>query len=284
MIRPSVWLQFLLAFNLTACWMVNVAETDVNVGGTDLRVFTYRPSGCKPQVALLVFHGESRDASNKRGSAELLADRVCGFVVAPEFSQSQFPGRLYKFGGIGQEPPGHHTIDLTPPLVAWARQAAGAPDLPFVLLGHSSGGQILSRVAAFRPTGAAGIIIANPSTWVLPSTTIAAPFGLGATESAPDDALRAYLAQPVTVLLRTTDTGFAELAMGPEAMAQDPNRYTRGINTFRMAEAVARSHGWQFGWTLAEVPWVGHDAAAMYSSPQAVAAVQRALSSVAGKP
>jgi poly(3-hydroxybutyrate) depolymerase len=277
MIRPKVWLSVLLAFNLAACQTANVA-------GTDLPVFTYRPSGCNLRVVLLVFHGESRQASYTRDSAESLADRVCGFVVAPEFNEWRFPVGLYQFGGVAGEPPGHRTIDLVPPLVAWARHAAGAPGLPFVLLGHSAGGQFLSRVAAFVPTGAAGIIIANPSTWVLPSTTIAAPFGLGATESATDDALRAYLAQPVTVLLGTADRGFGELVEGPEAVAQGPDRYTRGINTFGMAEAVARSRGWQFGWTLAEVPGAGHHEAAMYSSPQAVAAVQRALSSVTGKP
>jgi hypothetical protein len=82
----------------------------------------------------------------------------------------------------------------------------------------------------------------------------------------------------VTVLLGTADMGFGLLVNGPEAVAQGANRYTRGINTFRMAEAVAQSRGWQLGWTLAEVPEVGHSEGAMYSSPQAVAAVQRALS------
>jgi hypothetical protein len=50
-------------------------------------------------------------------------------------------------------------------------------------------------------TGAAGIILANPSTWVLPSTTVEALYGFGGTEAATDAAVRAYLAQRVTVLL-----------------------------------------------------------------------------------
>ena len=138
-------------------------------------------------------------------------------------------------------------------------------------------GRIVSRVAAFVSTEVAGIIVANPSTWVLPSTTIAAPYGLGGTEAATDDALRAYLARPVTVLVGTYDVGGAELAMQSEPMAQGTNRYMRGMRTFEMAQDVARSHRWPFGRTLGEVPGVGHSATDMFNSGQVVAAVQRTL-------
>ncbi len=254
----------------------------MDVAGTELDLFTYRPPGCKPQVVLLVFDGQNRHAWSARDQAKFLADRFCGFVVAPEFDEMRFPhGALYEFGGVVTQAPGHRTIDLVTPLLAWARQAAGAPELPLVLLGHSSGGQIVSRVAAFSSPGAVGIIVANPSTWVLPSTTVAAPYGLYGTEAATDEALRAYLARPVTVLLGTHDVGSYELATGPFAMAQGPNRYERGLRTFQMAQDVARSHGWPFRWTLAEVEGVGHSARAMYRSRQAVAAVQRALATAA---
>jgi poly(3-hydroxybutyrate) depolymerase len=196
MIRPAIWLPTLLVLCLAGC-----ADQSVNVAGTQLDLYTYRPPGCKPQVVLLVFHGQSRNAWSYRDATRFLTDRFCGFVVAPEFDAVRFPPReLYEFGRVTKEAPGHRTIDLVPPLVAWVRNAVDAPSLPFVLLGHSSGGQIVSRVAAFLSTGAAGIIVANPSTWVLPGTTIAAPYGLGGTKAATDDALRAYLARPVTVL------------------------------------------------------------------------------------
>ncbi len=149
--------------------------------------------------------------------------------------------------------------------------------MPFVLLGHSAGAQFLNRVAAFVPTGAAGIIIANPSTWVLPSISIAAPYGFGGTASDTDDAVRAYLAQPITVLLGTADTGTKELAMSPSAMAQGPNRHARGLHMVRMAQDVANSHGWRLGWRLAEVPGVAHDATAMFNSAQALEAIRRAV-------
>ena len=178
----------------------------MNVAGTELDVFTYRPVGCKLQVILLVFDGQNRHGWAARNQTEFLANRFCGFIVAPQLEETRFPHNdIYEYGGLTR-PPGHRTIDLIPPLAAWARAAVNAPRLPFVLLGHSSGAQFVSRVAAFSSTGAAGIVVANSSTWVLPSTTIASPFGLGRTEAATDDGLRAYLAQPITVLAGTDDT------------------------------------------------------------------------------
>src|SRR5580700_5692781 len=144
MIRPAIWLPTLLVLCLAGC-----ADQSVNVAGTQLDLYTYRPPGCKPQVVLLVFHGQSRNAWSYRDATRFLTDRFCGFVVAPEFDAVRFPPReLYEFGRVTKEAPGHRTIDLVPPLVAWVRNAVDAPSLPFVLLGHSSGGQIASRVAA----------------------------------------------------------------------------------------------------------------------------------------
>jgi hypothetical protein len=160
-----------------------------------------------------------------------------------------------------------------PDLIAWARGAANAPGLPVVLLGHSAGAQFLDRVAAFVPTGAAAIILANPSTWVLPQSDVAVPFGFGGSGADP----RAYLAAPVTVLLGGADTGSKDLAVSADAMAQGPNRLARGLAAFQAAEQAARQNGWAFGWTLAEVPGVGHDATRMFGSDQALAAVQRAV-------
>jgi pimeloyl-ACP methyl ester carboxylesterase len=245
------------------------------VGGVELTVFTHRPAGCRPRLLLLVFHGTGRNAAAYRDHAARMADQVCAIVVAPEFDRIRFPRALYQYGGTAREAAGMRTIDLVPPLAAWARQAAGQPDLPFVLIGHSAGAQFLGRVAAFVATGAAGIILANPSTWVLPSTTVEAPYGFGGTEAATDAAVRAYLAQPVTVLLGTADTGTRELATSPAAMAQGLNRHARGLNAFHMAQQVADSHGWRFGWTLSEVPGVGHDATAMFISRQALEAIRR---------
>jgi hypothetical protein len=150
--------------------------------------------------------------------------------------------------------------------------------MPYVLLGHSAGAQFVDRVAAFTATDAARIVVANPSTWVMPSLTAAAPFGFLGVEppSAAEEELRADLARPLVVLLGGADTGTHNLARSPEAMAQGPYRLARGRNAFQMARQVAEQRGWPIHWTLVEVPGVGHDAAAMFSAPQTMAVLEDA--------
>src|SRR5215471_5608943 len=122
--------------------------------------------------------------------------------------------------------------------------------------------QFLSRVAAYGGSEARRIVIANPSTWVRPSLEIAAPYGFGGLYGPAEGeaALRHYLALPVTVLLGGEDTGSRHLAMSEEAEAQGGTRLERGQTVFHEAELAARQRGWHFGWRLAVVPGVGHNA------------------------
>jgi dienelactone hydrolase len=254
-------------------------EQSAKLPGATLELFTYRPTGCTPRFVLLVFHGVNRDAGPYRDRARPLADKFCAAIVAPLFDKARFPRDLYQYGGIaprsGEMRTGHRTVDLISPLAAWARAALGSPQLPYVLLGHSAGAQFADRVAAFTTTDAARIVLANPSTWVMPSTTDAAPFGFGGIGSQDDAerALRAYLGRPITILLGQADTGTHNLAMSAEAMAQGPYRLARGRNAFEAARAVADRHSWRFNWTLAEVPGVGHNASAMFASTEAADAL-----------
>lgn len=242
-----------------------------------LPVFTYRPATCAPALLLVVFHGTKRDAGPYRDYAKVLADKLCAVVVAPKFDKGRFPSNLYQYGGITDHghlfPVGNRSVDLVAPIVAWAQEAAGRPGMPYVLIGHSAGAQFLSRVAAYTATGAKRIVLANPSTWVMPTTGTSAPFGFGDIKPSPDEALRAYLAQPVLVALGGIDTGSEELDVTVDGMAQGANRLTRGHNAFNMAKDAAASHGWPLNWTLIEVPDVGHSLIRMFSSLEMAAAL-----------
>ena len=255
-------------------------ELTATIEGVPLQVFTYRPEGCALSGALLVFHGLERDARGYRDFARTLADRLCMVVAAPLFDETRFPSWRYQRGGIVHdgkvEPAGSWTVNFVPGLVAWVRAAEQRPDLPYALIGHSGGGQFLSRVAAFLPVTATRIVIANPSTWVLPSLDTPAPYGFGGVydPAQGEAALRRYLAAPVTVLLGQEDTGSKNLAVGEEAEAQGGTRLARGQNAFQQAQAVARAHGWTFNWRQAFVPGVGHSARLMFSSAQALEALR----------
>jgi hypothetical protein len=246
----------------------------IDVNGTPMVVFTYRPAGCSDPALLLVFHGIARNARTYRDDARALADRLCLLVVAPVFDKRAFPTWRYQRGGIvkkgvvqdAREWSGTQVLDL----VAWARQQEGRP-LAYSLLGHSAGAQFLDRLAAFVPTEARRIVIANAGSYVLPSLEVDAPFGLGKVYAGTDGeaALRRYLEQPLTIYLGQGDTGDDERNDYPEALAQGASRYRRGLNAFNAAKTLAQARGWKFNWRLVELPGVGHNARKMFSAPQA---------------
>jgi poly(3-hydroxybutyrate) depolymerase len=245
-----------------------------DVNGAPMVVFTYRPVGCSDPSLLLVFHGIARNARTYRDDARALADRLCLLVVAPLFDRQAFPGWRYQRGGIvkgaavqdARDFSGRVVLDL----IAWVRQQEGRP-IAYSLFGHSAGGQFLDRLAAFVPTEARRIVVANPGSYVFPSLEIDAPFGLGKVYSGTqgEAALRRYLEQPLTIYLGQGDTRDDERNDYPEALAQGASRYQRGVNVFDAAKTLAQTRGWQFNWRLIELPGVGHNARKMLAAPQA---------------
>jgi len=254
-------------------------EQVVKFDGTELDVLTYRPRQCTPSSLLLVFHGLQRNADGYREAARKAADRNCMIIVAPLFDKERFPSWAYQRGGIVRDGAVRAqrtwTVNFVPDVADWARRATGLDD--YYLIGHSAGGQFLSRVAAFAPTQAKGIVIANPSSHVMPSLDVKAPYGLGSAypRSEATAALRRYLAQPVTILLggEDDDEDAQDLSKTNEATQQGATRLERGQNAYRAGQKAAQERGWTFNWRMAEVPGVGHSARRMFSSPEAEAAL-----------
>ena len=155
-----------------------------------------------------------------------------------------------------------------PALVEWVRQQEGRP-LAYSLLGHSAGGQFLERLAAFVPTQARRIVVANPGSYVLPSLEVAAPYGLGKVYAGAEGEaqLRRYLELPLTIYLGEADTR-DDRDDSPEARAQGASRHQRGVNTFNAARTLAQSRGWTLNWRLVELPGVGHNAQKMFAAKQ----------------
>jgi dienelactone hydrolase len=254
-------------------------QHEVNLGRANLAVYTYRPVNCPDPALLVVFPGLNRDADKYRDYAQPLADKACMIVVAPRFDAKRFPNWAYQRGGIVRRrvvlPPAEWTVQYVPALIEWVRREEGRQMDAFII-GHSAGGQFASRVAAFMPTGAKRIVIANPSTHVFPTLETAAPFGFGGVypRGQGEAQLRRYLATPVTIFLGEDDTGDENLSDTPEAQQQGATRLERGRNAFTAGRALAQQRGWPFNWRLVELPGVGHSARKMLSAPQTLEALR----------
>lgn len=261
----------------------------LDVNGTAIEVYTYKPPTFKRQALILVLHGVGRNARGYRDYAIPLADRFGLLVVSPLFDTARFPTWRYQWGGIVR--PGNnstsdtHTVEpehawtgrMLLTLVDAVREIEGAPALNYDLLGHSGGAQALSRIAAVMNTGARHIVLANAGTYLWPSRDARFPDGFGGLPGAlsSDAALRAYLAQPITLLLGTADVlQDSDLSMREGVVVQGSNRYERGLNAYRAAQTLAQARGWPFNWKVVKVAGVGHSASRMFGTEEAISALQ----------
>ena len=264
------------------------SQRSVSIDGETIELCVYKPAHYKGGPVLLVLHGLGTNAPGYRNYAIPIADQLDMLVIAPLFDRKRFPTWRYQTGGIvrDQRVEGEFTVESEThwmgrtflDIIDSVRAAEGRPDLGYSLIGHSAGGQTLSRFAAFVPHAAKHIVIANPSTYLWPSRDERFPYGFGGLPStlSEDAALRRYLAQPVTVLLGTADVERgADLNVREGAERQGYNRLERGRNAFRAAQQLALQRGWTFNWKLLEVPDVGHSARRMLGSAQAQAALAR---------
>jgi dienelactone hydrolase len=264
---------------------VGASETALDVEGTRIPAYAYKPPSYHGGPLLLVLHGLGRNAAGYRDYARPLADRYGLLVVAPLFERRHFPTWRYQWGGVAtlsadgevRRTPEHEgLVQALDGIVRAVRGMENAPHLPYAFIGHSAGGQALSRYAAYGAHGASRIVVANPSTYLWPTAEIGFPYGLAGLppELADEPMVRRYLAQPLIVLLGTADVKHdRDLNVSAGAMSQGPNRYERGREFFRAGKRLAEERGWPFGWRLIEVPGVGHSARRMFAADEAAAAL-----------
>lgn len=252
----------------------------VDAHGTEIEVFVHKPANYDGRALIVSLHGLGRNAAGYRNSTRALGEQFGALVIAPLFDRERFPTWRFQHGGIVRRDSerslqavavSERTSALLKAVVDKIRAAEGAPDMPYVLLGHSAGGQFLSRIAALAPLDPVRIVIANPGTWLTPSLEERFPYGLGGLPDGLADAstLERYLTQPITVMVGTADTQTDNLSMTPAAKRQGDTRHARALRVFAQAKAHAEALKLPFGWHLLEIPGVGHSARAMYEHPLA---------------
>lgn len=245
--------------------------------GVPLDVFTYKPAGYTDGPLILVFHGVNRNAEDYRDFAISLGDRFNAIVAAPHFDAQRFPSAAYQRGGVmcngKAQPREKWTYAAVPKIVAGLRRAEGR-ELPFYIIGHSAGGQFVARMTALAGTqGAERVVAANPGSHLFPTRELAFGYGFGGLpeELSNDDALRRYLAAPLTLYVGTgdNDPNHSSLDRSAPASRQGAHRYARGVNCYASARKLAEARGWEFNWRKVETPGIAHDAAKMFAAAEA---------------
>ena len=240
---------------------------DFTQAGRTVPVWFSVPKDARPDAPVLfVMHGVKRDAERYRNDWLPHAEKSGFILVAPEFSEANFPGAdAYNYGGTvdakGQPRPREEwAFSYIEPIFDAMKARTGNRSARYHLYGHSAGAQFVHRYLYFVP-GARVVtaVAANAGWWTLPDQTTKFPYGLRGSVVG-EAGLKAMLQRPLVILLGTADTdpNHPELRRTPEAMAQGPHRFARGQFFFAAGQKQAAALGVPLGWKLATAPGIAH--------------------------
>jgi pimeloyl-ACP methyl ester carboxylesterase len=198
-------------------------------------------------------HGSSRTGKEARELGLVYAKQQNVILLAPEFSQQQYPDDSYAFGNmiasdgelLAEKVWAFTTIERTFDLV---RKNLHLDIETYDIVGHSAGGQLVQRLVLFAPNSRFRRAVASsPGRYALPATSKSFPYGLKGTSL--DSALiaRAFLKDFV---LRLGDRDTVDKDREPQAMDQGANRFARGLRFFALATEEASRLKVSLAWRL----------------------------------
>lgn len=241
---------------------------DFTKNGKTIPVWYYLPEKHDAKTPILfVMHGVKRNGEHYRNDWLPHAKKYGVILLAPEFSEKDFPGAaFYNYGGAvdskgHRRPEDQWTFSYLEPIFDQVRVATGNSTATYYLYGHSAGAQFVHRYLYFLPKArVAKVVAANAGWWTLPDFAIKFPYGLNGS-GLSEASIKQTLQAPLVVLLGTADTdpNHPELRRTPEAMAQGPYRLARGKFFYTKAKKEAGELGVSLGWTMAFAPGIAHD-------------------------
>ena len=258
----------------------------------------HRPRNHTPgSPILLVVPGAGRNADSYRDAWIAAAYAYGVLVAALGYPEADYDFAAYQMGGVikalqianlpvgadGKPPASVHLRDedisftANPQPQTWLFAdfdrvfdlivaATGSTLARYDLFGHSAGGQILHRLALFRPSSRAGrIVAANAGLYTQPDLDLPQLMGMKDTGVTPAG-LTASLACDLTVMLGALDNDGEEGGLQVHTPSLDRygvDRGSRGRVFFQGGQDRAKAMGVPCNWRLEVVPGVGHDYRAM---------------------
>jgi len=158
--------------------------------------FLYRPTNpSDPPQTLVVIHGTPAKDLSAGETALYYAEHWAPFaeeqgwlLIVPAFNQADFSSRkgeitdaLTGYRGLfGREIPADEWVTR---LLGLGREALGWPEAPFLLYGHSAGGQYVGRFLVTHPDLVEKAVISAAVTYPQPDPAVSWPYGMGALSS-----------------------------------------------------------------------------------------------------
>ena len=208
-----------------------------------ITVWYYRPDWVERGTRMVfLMHGSSRTAQEARDIGAIYGKKHNFIVLAPEFSEKNYPGDAYAFGNmLGPD-------EKLLPESVWAfatiervfdrvRKELHLSTQTYDIIGHSAGGQVVHRLVLFAPhLRFRRAVASSPGRYALPKMSESFPYGFKGTSLDSSVLARAFSRDFVLVL---GDQDTDDRVRETEAMSQGGNRFARGLRFFATATEEA---------------------------------------------
>ncbi len=253
--------------------------------GKQVVVHYYLPKTfMKKSPVLFVMHGAGRNGGSYRDAWIEHADRYNLIILAPEYAEATYPGFWnYNLAGmisdvkVNKGRTGIDSYNINSKKVEWilddfdeifdaVKDSLKLKIKTYDMFGHSAGGQILHRLAMYKPESKANRILASNSGWyTVPDTTSIFPYGLKNSTTTEKLIKKAFKTKLIVFLGEKDNENEkrGDLVRSAEVDIQGTYRLARGNYFYEKAKRYAAALRVDLKWKLVTVPNVGHDHIAM---------------------
>jgi hypothetical protein len=239
-----------------------------------VKVFYHIPDGDITTMPILMsFHGADRDGDNHRDYWINMANENSFIVIAPEYSETNYPGlgdnfllsNIFDDGDNPSLPTFNDekewTFSTLEPIFDAVKVAISGTQEKYSAWGHSGGAQFLHRFVTYLPNSRLDIAVsANAGWYTVPENTVSFPYGV-LNGQLPLSVLTAAFSKKLIVHLGQNDndpnSGLRRNAVVDAQ--QGIQRLERGQYYFNTSQTTAQSMAVSFNWEKHELPGVGHN-------------------------
>lgn len=242
-------------------------------GNLNMIVYYHIPEGDVDNMPVLFsLHGNGRNATGVRNAWVKEANAKNFILVAPEFSDADFPGGDgYILGNVFEDGDNPSSATLNPeedwafsviePLFDEIKALTGNTSSQYNVFGFSAGAQFAHRFMMFKPDARFDKILASAAGWyTVPDVSISFPYGI---DQSPieDVSASSYFSTDFTLQIGTLDNdpNASSLRRNSVVDQQGNNRYDRAFHMFNRSKAITEELSVNFNWSIVETQNNGHD-------------------------
>lgn len=229
-----------------------------------LRIYYQIPENATSSTPILmVFHGDNRNAKDYRDAFVNASNAKNFIVIAPEFSEQNFPkSDQYNLGNVyldgdnptsnSLKPTSQWTFSIIEPLFDYVKNQLQNTNNTYLIFGHSAGAQFAHRFLMLKPNNRANQIVISAAGWyTFPDKNSPFPYGLK-NSILETTSLKSFFSKPIFVQVGEFDNNPNDASLRRNELADEQglHRFERTKNYFNFCKQQAEIAAFEFNWTF----------------------------------